>query len=539
MVTTGEQGQPFPAAVPDRPVAAELEARLLALELNSAQDFRADLQKAVDLERAAERLGRRDLQLRARMVQADVLIREGDTGEAGRISHQMYAEAVQLGDPYVLARSHRALSIFFYQVGDVANTLAHAVHCMSFTGDDVPMAIRARHLSSLGVILDVSGSSAEAVRRFEEALAITTALGDGKQTLQILNNMTYTAYEQNDPERAAALVERMRQVARSSGVPLSATCLDTVARVAMLSGRHAEAESVLAPLVDGTLAHLVDEGHILVEAMVTTAEAQREQRAYDRAQATLEQATDLCEQRDLTGLRVQVRKARALLYAATGRYREAFEEHQRFHDESEALQCVQRDVRARTLQAVYEAEEARRTGEIFRQMAYRDALTGLHNRRHVDEQLPTLLAGTMVEPMSIALIDIDHFKRINDTLSHQVGDLVLQELAAVLQRSAPAGATVARLGGEEFVILLPGHDSVDGVRACEAVRQAIRDHDWRPVTGGLRVTASIGVTTVNCDDVSASAALAAADHNLYAAKHAGRDQVCAGAPVVVAAGREH
>ncbi|GIF45351.1 GGDEF domain-containing protein [Actinoplanes xinjiangensis] len=506
--------------------ADELAAELLELELGDAAQLPAELTRAVHAQQAAQRLGRRDLYLRASLHRSNVLSREGDTVEAGRIAHGVYAEAAELGDAYLLARSHQSLSVFFYQVGDLANALGHAVQCMTYTNADIPAAIRARHIMALAVMLDETGASEEAARRFDEALTITLALGDGVMTMRVLNNMTYTAYEQGDRQLAETLADRIRETARSHGLPIQATSLDTLARVWMMSGQFAKAENELAPLWDAASAHLFDVGYALVEALVTAAEAQREQGAFDRAQSTLHRAVQLCADRDLPGFRAQTREAQALLYAAAGRYREAFEEHRRFHSDTQALQSAQREARAQTLHAVYEADEARRASEAFREMAYRDALTGLHNRRYVDETLPGLLDGAGPGVLSVALVDLDRFKQVNDTLSHQVGDLVLQQLATILLRHIPAAATAARLGGEEFVILLPGLDAAAGRQASEAIRRAVAEHDWTPITGGLAVTASIGLTTVTGGGTPASTALAAADRSLYAAKRLGRNRVC-------------
>ncbi|WP_232345126.1 GGDEF domain-containing protein [Actinoplanes awajinensis] len=509
--------------------AAGLAAELLKLELITAPDLPAERDRALAAQRLAVRLGRRDLYLRATLHLGDVRGREGDTVELGRIAHAVYPEAVQIGDAYLLARSHRQLSVFFYSVGDLANAMAHVVQCMSHTGDDVLPAIRARHLMSLAVVLDETGATEEAAGRFAEALAIAETLGDELMTLTVLNNMTYTAFEQGDRELAERLADRMREIARSHGIPIPASNLDTMARVWMMSGRYAQAENELAPLWDEDSAHLLNVGHAIVEALVTAAEAQREQHAYDRAQRTLDHAVRLCAERDLPGFRAKTREAQALLYAAAGRWQEAFEEFRRFHTETQALQSAQREARAQSLHAVYEADEARRASATFREMAYRDALTTLHNRRYVDEVLPTLLAGPACRVLSVALLDLDHFKTVNDTLSHQAGDRVLQEVATVLLRSVPAAATVARLGGEEFVLLLPGFDAAAGLRTAEAARRAVAEHDWTPITGTLAVTTSVGVTTVTCDGAGTpSATLEAADRHLYEAKRAGRDRVCAG-----------
>ena len=522
------------------PVAAgRLADELLTLEIGFTATFRHDAGVAERLEREAAALNLTDLMLRARVARAVVMLREGDTVEGGRLSHRVYPEAVELNDPYLLARCHRALSIFFRQLGDNATALAHAVQCMSHTTDDFPAAIHSRHLMCLAVLLDETGSPDEAARAFAEALALATVHRDGELALFLLNNMAYTAYERGDLPAAEELVRRMRATSESAGVALSATCLDTLARVAMLAGRHDEVERILGPLItDDAPRHLLDEGNALEEALITAAEAYRELGAADRAQTLLDRVLRLCAEHDLAGLQARAREQQALLHAATGQYREAFEEYRRFHVETQVLTSAQQDARSRALQAVYQAEEARRATDTFREMAHRDALTGLHNRRHADEELPAALAAGAAQgtPVSVALIDLDHFKRVNDTLSHEAGDAVLRRVAAVLTAAVPPDALVARLGGEEFVVLLTGADDVAALRACERIRAAVAGTDWSAVTGGLPVTCSIGVTTVTGPGPTPASALAAADRNLYAAKRSGRDQVC-GDPVTAAGSR--
>jgi diguanylate cyclase (GGDEF)-like protein len=237
----------------------------------------------------------------------------------------------------------------------------------------------------------------------------------------------------------------------------------------------------------------------------------------------------MCFERGLFSIRARARQEQAALWAATGRYREAYEEHQAFHAESTALYSQQRDARARALQAVFEATEAKRDGERFREMAYRDALTGLYNRRYIDEILPALLHRSAVRrgPVSIAVIDLDHFKRVNDTLSHSIGDAVLKGVAELIAEAAVGATQAARLGGEEFLLVFPDIGAAEALRRCEQLRLRISGHRWQPITGALPVTASIGLTTSADGSGLLTDLLSRADHNLYEAKRAGRDRTVA------------
>jgi diguanylate cyclase (GGDEF)-like protein len=226
---------------------------------------------------------------------------------------------------------------------------------------------------------------------------------------------------------------------------------------------------------------------------------------------------------------------RAELYAALGCFEDAYAQYKVFHAEAMVVYSAERDARVRILQAVFETDEARRTSRHYRDLALRDPLTGLYNRRFVDGQLPALLreAADTGAPLSVALIDLDHFKRINDTCSHDAGDQVLRKFSELLTAGIDElrgcggpdspDAFAARLGGEEFLLVLPRIDGTEAVTRLEKLRDSIRAHSWRPLTGDLPVTVSIGVATVPVTGASQSALLRRADHNLYIAKHAGRD----------------
>jgi two-component system cell cycle response regulator len=512
-----------------------LADELLALEIGTTAVYPGDAGKAERIEREAAELDRADLVQRARLVRAAVMLRESETVAGGRVLHQVYTEAVELGDDYLLARCHRGLSIFFRQLGDSATALEHAVQCMSHTSDDTPTPIRARHLMCLAVLLDETGSPEEAERYFDESLAIAAANRDGDLAINLLNNMAYSAYERGDLACAEELERRIRATSVSAGATLTGTVLDTLARLAMLAGRHAEVESILAPLlVDEAPLHLIDEGSTIEEALLTAAEARREIGDVDGAQTMLDRIVRRCVENGLAGLAARAHEQQALVYAAAGRYREAFEEYRRFHVETQVLTSAEQDARSRALQAVYQADEARRATDQFRELAHRDALTGLHNRRHVDETLPVALAaaGEDDAPLSVLLLDLDHFKRINDTHSHATGDVVLRRFAGLVTSTAPDDAVIARLGGEEFVVLLPAADEGAAWICAERIRLAVAGHEWAQVAQGLKVTCSIGVTTVHGTGPTPGAVLAAADRNLYAAKRTGRDRVC-GDPVTL------
>lgn len=148
-----------------------------------------------------------------------------------------------------------------------------------------------------------------------------------------------------------------------------------------------------------------------------------------------------------------------------------------------------------------------------------DPLTGLGNRRALGRAMQML--AERGEGAAVLCLDLDHFKRINDTLGHEAGDDVLRELAERLQAEVRGRDLVARAGGEEFVVLLPGADRHAALGVAERIRAAVADRAFLLPSGPLWITISIGCATGSPE----ATLLARADEALYAAKHAGRNRV--------------
>ena len=168
-----------------------------------------------------------------------------------------------------------------------------------------------------------------------------------------------------------------------------------------------------------------------------------------------------------------------------------------------------------------------RTAELWRlnrtldQLAHVDPLTRLSNRRAIDQLLATELSASRRHhhPLSILLLDIDHFKLINDTHGHHAGDRVLQEIGVALERELRTGDAIGRWGGEEFLAVLPFTDEAGAVELAERLRQAVVD------TGTEGPSRSVTIGVAEWRGESPEALLAEADRALYAGKLAGRDVV--------------
>lgn len=157
--------------------------------------------------------------------------------------------------------------------------------------------------------------------------------------------------------------------------------------------------------------------------------------------------------------------------------------------------------------------------------ALTDGLTGLPNRRAIDDTLKRLVAHAdrTSSPLGVVLFDLDHFKKINDLCGHEKGDEVLAAVGSVVATTVRASDFAGRYGGEEFIVLLPGADRDGAVVAAETLRLAIAGVDVPGVS--LPITASFGVAAMPDDAVEPTFLLRVADRSLYVAKANGRNRV--------------
>ncbi|MES0490497.1 MAG: GGDEF domain-containing protein [Leptospirales bacterium] len=158
------------------------------------------------------------------------------------------------------------------------------------------------------------------------------------------------------------------------------------------------------------------------------------------------------------------------------------------------------------------------------QASITDPLTNMHNRRWINEKIESCMSYTAryKKPFAIILIDIDHFKKINDTMGHQVGDIILTEVATIIQSSTRMADYTARWGGEEFLIVLPETDLTGARKHAERIRWAIENNEF---SNSIHMTASFGVTQNSEEETSMITLMDKADKALYNAKNNGRNLV--------------
>lgn len=422
-------------------------------------------------------------------------------------------------------------------------------------------------LSNTAIAADTLGDNDKARAMFKEALALHRAEGNQRYVAQMLNNLAFAGLgaaklstSAGDPQSAKAhllealgLVDEALAILAQIDEPVMwPHCMHTRVGVLRALGDLPAAIETLK----SQLGHAQRFGTVLVaDALATLGELQCELRQWPEAIDNLRQAdTVLNETQNVVG-HTEVLQTLTHALSAVGRHEEALATFRRCHE----MELRLRDRDAQTHLHLVEAhlKQERTTAELalarqreseltalnerllsidgereelLRELgreSREDALTGLPNRRALEERLSLEVERGLRygRELCVVLMDVDHFKRVNDEVSHAAGDRVLQTVANVLRNQVRATDMAARLGGDELVLLLPETELARAAQVCEQLRLGVAECDWHGLLPeGLRPTLSVGVVVSGVGATSQSL-LADADFQLYRAKHAGRNRV--------------
>lgn len=384
-----------------------------------------------------------------------------------------------------------------------------------------------RALTNLGVVasdafdaFESRGDSAAALeaierarRHGEEALIVARRSGNAYREALTLSNLGRYLGVSGRERAAFTLLDHARALALENGHrALVLACDGNRAELLVREGRHDEAIPLLTEALGGAQElyanSMVQDMHLQLylahKARGDLAEALAHHETYHAlTKEQLEQRNDA--QSRLMMNRLDLDQAR-------------------FGAERSRMQAELQRVRAEQMAA--EAERLQAQARELRRYVLADPLTGLGNRRQVERELPRLLSHSARtdEPLAVAMLDLDHFKQVNDRFGHAVGDAVLMAAADLFRARVRGGDLIARMGGEEFLIVF-AHASLEWAReACERLRLAIEGHDWEQAAPGLKVTISIGLCVAG-PRLDAAQLLEQADQALYRAKNEGRNRV--------------
>jgi diguanylate cyclase (GGDEF)-like protein len=511
-----------------------MEAAAWLAQAESAQaagDFAAALQAAGNAWQAAAEPAQK---LRAGLLRTQMQYRSGALAAVVDGAVEVLSLAHEHGTPAERFDLMRSVALAALEGGqfDIALATAHQAHALAQQADD--RARQALGMNALACCFERMGDPWQAERMMQDALTLARASGDARALLSTLNNLAavqiglfHIMRDAAEPAEARAPLERALPLAREA-VALNATVGETYTRI-FVEGNLAEVLLYLGELaearrlIEGALGSARSIGAAAQEVRLSCSLGALQLAEGDAVTAwqTLQRILAESAEADVHVAYVRVHHALWLTARALRRDDAALHHLEQYLRVERTRQLSQ--LRAQSQMFVTRAE-----AEQVRLESRRDELTRLGNRREAELRWPEILAEAQRTgaPLAVAMVDLDHFKNINDSHGHAVGDAVLVALAAIVRDNTRVADLVARIGGEEFLVVLPDTPPERAHEVCERLRQRVEAHDWSGAAEGLAVTLSIGL--VHAPPYDADALMARADAALYAAKAAGRNRVVDG-----------
>lgn len=505
------------------------------------------------------------------LVQSFGLMDKGDCTGAMRFAKSAYLAAQQQGDPEMLARCMSQMAWCCMRLGDVEAGLECAVAARRLWSrlENLPELARIKAIETF-LLLD-TGLSDDAFEMASLAVSTAESCNDPQALAFALNAKGVALAVCRQVSMAVPLLERSAAIAESASllgfyafallnlgfchaklaeeaeasedkaaaaswlghaiattdeaISAAAACGDLwILRVAL--GNCAEYHALRGDVASAMVhlersAALPGEGgsSLRIHYLYTLATARLRSGDLTGALQAAQQSLALADETGQIDHQLNAAAQLGRVYEALGQYEEALALQKRFHAlyVRQSGETTQRLAKAAELRA--ETSQLRARARALAAEALLDALTGMPNRRSFERMVEDL-AGS---EYALAILDLDHFKSVNDHYSHLVGDDVLRRVSRTLGSHVADLGFAARLGGEEFVLILPRHDTQRAVSVIEELRLALQDIDWSDIAPGLRTTASVGLCSTaeipRHDEI-----MIRADQRLYAAKHGGRNR---------------
>jgi two-component system, cell cycle response regulator len=484
------------------------------------EDHDGSLAEAIRCHEIARTLHDDVLRCRALVLQAGVALQRGDLGGA----IELIAEAEPLGEAggdgdarAELAAVKAQLNFF---AGSYPESMADAQRAIALADEGSNLELRVFTRRCACVVFGNVGVE-DWPAKLEEVLRLAVEAGNSWEEALSRNDLAHLRMEHGDLDGAEREIELAHATA-SAIAPHNRFALAVVrctrADIRLHAGHGDEALEDARDALDLLLSGGDPNPYLLAMTVVVQVQALLALGRLDEAGRSGRHAVERLGDR--------VPQARSLILSTVaaalreaGRAEEAYDvlleslevERRAFAD----LSALQRGLERATLE-----------NRALEEQAERDWLTGLHNRRYLAREAGRHGASPDAGPFSLAVLDLDHFKTINDRFGHQAGDQVLMRVAALLLGGIRGQDVVVRTGGEEFLLLMPGTGASAAAAACERLRRTIRAEPWDHISAGMKLTASVGVATApDASDLDALTQLA--DHRLYEAKRSGRDRVVA------------
>ncbi|MCY7288521.1 MAG: diguanylate cyclase [Cryobacterium sp.] len=455
------------------------------------------------------------------------------------------------GDLIRQSKVHCTLVLAYSDTGLYEQALRHVLVALETARTSGSAVAEFWALSRSSMVHEGMGDSEQALVLGQQALEMSRTIDDAEARFVGLNNLGDTCLVQAQAQRAHGL---------DAGPSLKRALLLVREAVAVAPGQgHSFYESIARPHLVSILIALGEHAEAREQAgrarrLAKTngfrsleenndaqlAEVARGEGRIDDATAMMNAQLMVATLEDDPALHIMLHQSLYEMHKQTGRFEQALVHYEELHalivKRTTDTAGIQSQMLVNTLgieQARHEAERSQLDAERLRiraaeldLQANTDPLTRLPNRRALDRQLPPLmgLARDHRQPLCVAMIDMDHFKQVNDEHGHATGDQVLSAMASLLRAVTRDSDMAVRVGGEEFLLVFADTTLEQAEQACERLLASVRGYHWGALAPGLACTVSVGLAELTPGETVAGW-LARADAALYDAKGGGRDQL--------------
>jgi diguanylate cyclase (GGDEF)-like protein len=450
--------------------------------------------------------------------------------------------------PDVEADTLQNIAIILGYLGNYAEGLEYGFKALNLAQAIDDREREAHILSSIGVIYTHSKNIDESLRTFRQALRLNRRSGQKRYEALTLNNMALAHNARGDHQKALdASLKALRLAKETEFSNLIITATGTVGETYLALEEYAQASQYLQHYLK--VARSANSKRDEAWALILLGETELRRRQEASTLAYLSQALEIVQQVGFRSEETRCHELLAEMYENQGDLKQALAQLKLFQQVKETvfnettaqrianlqvihqLETVKRDAEINHLKAMElqrEIEERKKTELALKELATIDPLTGVLNRREFFLIAKREVQGALKRqrPLSTILLDIDHFKNINDDYGHAIGDQVLTNFAQILRLSLRAEEIIGRLGGDEFAIVLPGSDQIKGQQVAQRLLDKIGLHSFNFGRGSFSLTASIGISELDREhDKGFGDLLNHADQAMYSAKRSGPNRI--------------
>jgi diguanylate cyclase (GGDEF)-like protein len=450
--------------------------------------------------------------------------------------------------PGVEADILRNLAIILGSLGNHAEGLEYGFKALNLAQSMGDREREASILGSIGVIYVHSKNLDESLRTFHQVLQLNRELGQKRDEGLTLNNMSLAYRGLGDYDSALATsLQALKLAEETRFSALIVTATGTVGEAYLGMGVYDRASHYLQQYLSA--ARSAGSKRDEAWALILLCETDHAQGLDESALAQVSQGLAIAQQVGLRSEEARCHELLADLYEQQGDLKESLAQFRVFHQIKETIfnedtaqkianlqvihqvSTAKRDAEIhylKTIELQMEIEERKKTESALEELATIDPLTGVLNRRefHVLAEKGVQIALARQQPLSTILLDVDNFKAINDNYGHAIGDQVLTDIANIISSNLRKSEIVGRMGGDEFAILLPGSNILQGQRIARRLQEKIVFQSFKIDQGTFSLTVSLGVAELDrMLENSFNVLLDHADKAMYSAKRSGRNRI--------------